>query len=70
MFRFTRVVFGVSSSPSLLNATIRYDLESFLESNEAVVRCLLNSTYVDDIVTGADTATFNLYVQSKDMFRR
>ena len=31
-----------------------------------------NCTYVDDIITGVDTeeAAFNLYVQSKDMFRR
>lgn len=72
VFRFTKVVFGVSSSPFLLNATIQYHLESFLESNEAVVRCLLNSTYIDDVITGADTeeAAFNLYIQSKDMLHQ
>ena len=72
VFRFTRVVFGVSSSPFLLNATIKYHLERFLGTNEAVVRCLLNSTYVDDIVMSADTdeAAFELYTQSKDIFRR
>ena len=71
-FRFTRVVFGVSSSPFLLNATIRYHLKRFLESKQPVLRCLLNSTYVDDIVTGADSneAAFELYSQSKDMFRQ
>ena len=72
VFRFTRVVFGVSSSPFLLNATIKYHLEKFLETNEAAVKTLLNSTYVDDVVTGAnsDEAAFELYTQSKDMFRQ
>ena len=34
--------------------------------------CLLNSTYVDDIVMDADTeeAAFELYTQSKDIFCR
>lgn len=56
----------------MLNATIQYHLESFLEGNETVVRCLLNSTYVNDIITGADTEeeAFNLYTQSKDIFRQ
>ena len=60
------------SSPFLLNATIKFHLESFLESNEVVVWRLLNSTYVNDIVTGADSeeAAFDLYTQSKDMFYR
>lgn len=35
-----------------------------------IVNRLLNSTYVDDIVTGADSeeAAFNLYAQAKSMF--
>ena len=48
VYRFTRVVFGVSSSPFLLNATVKYHLERFLDANEATVKCLLQSTYVDD----------------------
>ena len=55
VFRFTRVVFGVSSSPFLLNATIKFHLECYLESNEEIVRRLLQSTYVDNIVMGADS---------------
>ena len=72
VFRFARVAFGVSSSPFLLNATIKYHLESFLDTHAEVVRRLLYSTYVDDIVTGADTeeAAFDLYTQSKELFRR
>ena len=70
VFRFARVVFGVSSSPFLLNATIKFHLERYLESNKVIVNRLLNSTYVDDIATGADSeeAAFNLYAQAKSMF--
>ena len=69
VFQFTRVVFGVSSSPFLLNATIKFHL---VESNEETVRKLLRSTYVDDIIIGADSedAAFDLFAQAKDMFRR
>ena len=43
-----RVLFSVSSSPFLLNATVKYHLERFLGTNEAIVKRLLQSTYVDD----------------------
>ena len=71
-YRFTRVVFGVSSSPFLLNATVRYHLESFRGTNETVVERLLKSTYVDDIISGADTIdeAFELYTQAKEIFRK
>ena len=70
MYRFTRAVFGVSSSPFLLNATIKFHLEKYLETNEALVHQLLQSTYVDDI-SGSCTKdeAFNLYVESKRIFR-
>ena len=71
-FRFTRVVFGISSSPFLLNATVRYHLERFLDTNENVVQRLLQSTYVDDIISGAESEeeTFELYAQAKEIFRQ
>ena len=71
-YRFTRVVFGVSSSPFLLNATLKYHLEQFLESNEVVVKRLLQSTYVDDIISGANSEdeAFDLYAQSKEIFHQ
>ena len=37
VFRFTRVIFGVSLSPFLLNAAIKFPLEHYLESNEEIV---------------------------------
>ena len=71
IYRFTRVVFGVSSSPFLLNATIRLHLEKYLRTNEHQVRNLLRSTYVDDVIAGGETEeeAFELYVQSKQIFR-
>ena len=70
VYRFTRVVFGVSSSPFLLNATIRFHLEKYLEHNEGLVHHLLRSTYVDDIISGGPTEdeVFDLYTESKKIF--
>ena len=63
IYRFARVVFAVSSSRFLLNATIKFHLETFPESHRTVVNRLLHSTYVDDIVAGANTEAeaFELY---------
>ena len=71
VLRFTRVVFGVTSSPFLLNATIRFHLESFIESHRALVDKLLRSFYVDDLVTGADTEeeAFLLYSDAKALMK-
>ena len=55
MLRFTRVVFGVSSSPFLLNATIKHHLETYRSSKPDLVESLSRLTYVDDIVAGADS---------------
>ena len=70
--RFTRVIFGVSSSPFLLNATIKYHLEQHLDSHPDLIQSLLRSTYVDDIITGASSEdeAFDLYTQSKEILRR
>ena len=72
IYRFTRVVFGVCSSPFLLNATVRYLLEQFLDKDEAIVNHLLESTYVDDIISGANTGeeAFDLYTKAKVIFRQ
>ena len=68
--RFTRVVFGVSSSPFLLNATIRYHLEARLEAHPIFER-LLNSFYVDDVISGAATEdeAFSLYRVAKEVLK-
>ena len=69
--RFTTVIFGVLSSPFLLNATIKYHLEQYLDSHPDLIHSLLHSTYVDDIITGASSEdeAFDLYIQSKEILR-
>jgi hypothetical protein len=67
MFRFTRVVFGISSSPFLLNATIAHHSKLFASTNPELVSILLRSMYVDDVVLGADDedSGMKLYEESK-----
>lgn len=69
---FTRVVFGVTCSPFLLNATIKFHLESLIESHRNLVHKLLRSFYVDDLVTGAKTEeeAFLLYCDAKDLMKK
>ena len=55
MYRFTHVVFGITSSLYHLNATIRYHLSKFREKYPHIVdEVVLKSLYVDDFLGGAD----------------
>ena len=67
--RYTRVVFGVSCSPFLLNATLQHHLEKFRTSNPELVDTLSQSMYVDDMIVGADTReeAYELYANSKEV---
>ena len=49
------MVFGVSATPFLLNATIRFHLEKYLDTDENLAHRLLCSTYVDDVISGGHT---------------
>ena len=68
--RFTRVVFGVSSSPFLLNATINHHLLTYQNSHPALVDTLSRSIYVDDVTYGADSddAAYELHTVSRKIF--
>ena len=67
VLRFTRVVFGVSSSPFLLNATLQHHLSQYQERDPQFVKLLHDSLYVDDIVTGGpnEEAVYELYLKIK-----
>ena len=66
-YRFCRVVFGVTSSPFLLNATIEQHLLKYSDEHPELVQNLLNSLYVDDLNSGCTTVeeAFDLFVKSK-----
>ncbi len=61
-YRFCRVLFGLKSSPFLLNATVRHHLKQFRDER-AICRQLEGDLYVDDLVSGAlnDQKAFKLF---------
>ena len=69
--RFTRVVFQVSSSPFLLNATIQYHLENTLDAKVSLIRKHSRSFYVDDLIADAsrEEEAYHLYRSAKDVMK-
>ena len=67
VYRFTRVAFGVSSSPFLLNATLKHHIETYQESDPEFTRKFLSSVYVDDVSLGSwsEESMYELYLKSK-----
>ena len=47
-YRFARVMFGVTSSPFLLNATLLKHITSYEREDPEFVNRMLRSLYVDD----------------------
>ena len=68
ILRFTCVVFGVSSSPFLLNATINHHIKSYRDIDPFFVDKFLSSIYVDDVSLGSPDveSMFQLYQKSKE----
>jgi hypothetical protein len=65
--RFTRLVFGVSSSPFLLNATLRYHINKYTVADPEFVRRFLEALYVDDLTSGDQSVeeAYQLFLKSK-----
>ena len=72
VYRFCRVVFGLNASPFLLNATLRHHISKYKDEDTEFVRKIIESFYVDDLVTGEDDTgkAFALYKGSKDRLAR
>ena len=54
-YRFTRVLFGLSPSPFLLNAVLEAHLDSWEKTRPDIVAELRKSLYVDDFLSGGQT---------------
>ena len=69
VYRFTRVVFGVSCSPFLLDATLKRHIESFADKQSEVCQRLVNSFYADDVNTGGydEEEAIELYKVAKEI---
>lgn len=67
--RFTRVPFGIISSPFMLNATIKHHL---LMAEKESVRRIAKDIYVDNLVTGVNNVkeALDLYHDSKETFNQ
>ncbi|KAL5514973.1 hypothetical protein EMCRGX_G000071 [Ephydatia muelleri] len=67
MLRFTRVVFGITSSPFLLNATLQLHLKKYEMEDPSFVNKFMHSIYVDDVAFGGDSTNevFELYLKTK-----
>ena len=67
VLRFTRAVFGVFSSPFLLNATLKHHIERYKNEDPEFVYQFLRSIYVDDLSSGAadNNTAYELYLKCK-----
>ena len=67
VLRFSRVVFGVRSSPFHLSATFRYHAEKYREKYAHVVQELIDAMYVDDFESEADSVEegYELFVTAR-----
>ncbi|XP_064488370.1 uncharacterized protein LOC135400468 [Ornithodoros turicata] len=54
VWRMTRVPFGTTASPFQLSATLQHHLRCTTGSEEDIAHALINSFYVDDLLTGAN----------------
>ena len=54
IYRSFRAVFGTTSSPNLLNGTVRHHLSKYLEKESRIVEQITDDLYVDDLVSGCN----------------
>ena len=70
-YRFRRLVFGLTSSPAILNGTIQHHLSHYKEPEPQVSELVVNSLYVDDFPGGAsdDESAIHVYQRAKAIMK-
>ena len=52
ILRFTRLVFGLTQSPFILEGTLKKHLENYRDSFKELIKIIENDMYVHDLITG------------------
>jgi hypothetical protein len=63
VYRHTRVVFGVTSSPYLLGATLHHHLQKMSKKDTPTAELILKSMYVDNVLLSLDSLQQAKYFQ-------
>ena len=68
VYRFTRIPFGIISSPSFLRSTVKHHLESI---GTPVTEQAVHNIYVDNLISGVNTTceAIQLYKEIKQSFK-
>jgi len=71
-YRFTRLVFGLWSSPAVLRAVIEQHVQKYRSEYPQIVDLIDHSLYIDDLVSGGANASeaFALYEVPKYIMKR
>ena len=69
VFQFLRLIFGLNTSPFILNGTIRHHLSKYVQEDPEFLK-VLRSLYVDDLISGTESRqdSFEFYLKLKHRF--
>ena len=67
IYRFLRLVFGITSSPFALNATIRHHLSEFVDFEREFVEKFLADLYVDNTTSGCESVEEGIQFYEKSV---
>ena len=54
MYRYTRLVFGLTRSPFVVDATAQHHLQNCITKLEELVKQITEDLHVDDLIAGED----------------